>query len=566
MVKQEKRLDLRPFRRRITLLRAWEQAGLGGCVGVALSICTIVGDRLDLWDAKLSVLPAIVIAAALIGALSGLLTGYSDDQIARSIDRRSELDDRLTTVYEIEPPAEPDDESFIEAITSDTLPRLARVSPASLYPIRVRPIHWIFTGLAAICVILYIAFETTLLLPPSLRADAAALHRQAQQVQIVSKPFLKAADQPGATAEDKRLAKGIRRFVRDLQKNRLSKQEALIRANQLAAQAKLLEQKRSSALGDAVSKAETAGEQLSQMNQNASLQKTDAAKLADKEAALDRKAASLQQQISSLQNMLNSAGKNGMSKAETAKMESQLADLKKQLQEVELSKRAAEMLAKLMALPDYKAAQKLLEEKAEEEEAMELLQKLNNQDTGQPQDNQQQTQLTADQLKQIADRLDALAQQLNTDAKLRAYAKALLEAAKQARMGNQKGLSIALAGAFGMQGQSGSSEDYGQNGKSRGMPAPWRGYYGTLNRSNKSSMLNLKIPEHMITSEIGHNGPSSYEEELGPAHLDAKSGIPYQAMLPKYEKTEESALSKGDIPPEMRTKVRDYFDSLHQGQ
>jgi hypothetical protein len=78
-------------------------------------------------------------------------------------------------------------------------------------------------------------------------------------------------------------------------------------------------------------------------------------------------------------------------------------------------------------------------------------------------------------------------------------------------------------------------------------------------------MLKIKFQEHIVTSQRGHNGPETYEEQMGPAQLNAKSGIPYQAMLPKYEKTAESAMSKGDIPPEMRTKVKDYFDSLHRG-
>jgi hypothetical protein len=83
--------------------------------------------------------------------------------------------------------------------------------------------------------------------------------------------------------------------------------------------------------------------------------------------------------------------------------------------------------------------------------------------------------------------------------------------------------------------------------------------------NDKSTLLNLKFSDRIITSQKG-KGPESYEEELGPAQLGDKSGVPYQAMLPKYEKSAESTLSKSDIPPEMRTKVRNYFDSLHQGQ
>jgi hypothetical protein len=43
-----------------------------------------------------------------------------------------------------------------------------------------------------------------------------------------------------------------------------------------------------------------------------------------------------------------------------------------------------------------------------------------------------------------------------------------------------------------------------------------------------------------------------------------RSSIPYQAVLPTYQKMAESALSKSDIPPRERVRVRNYFDSLRK--
>jgi hypothetical protein len=536
------------------LLLAWRRAGIGGCVGSIISLIVIIGDRFDLWDTDIKAVCLFIVTGIIIGAGTALFVRYSDNQIARSIDRRSNLEDRLTTAYEIEK-----SDRFFEALEAETAPRLSTVKPQDLYLLRFYPAHFWCAGLVVTCALLFLILETPIFLPMARRIEAEDLRHQAVQIQQVTAPFLKQADKPGAGTDDKQLAKGIRQFIHDLQRGHLTKQEALIRANQLAAQAKQVEEKRNEAISAAIQQGSMAGQKLSEMAQNSSLQKTEEAKLADQ-------ASSLEKQISDLQSELNAAeaGKTPMSQSEKDALKSKISELQKELQRIKISERAAEMMAKLMALPDYKAAQKLMEERAEQQEAMNLLLKLQQQDT--PQQDGQQQQLTPEQLKAMADRLDQLAQQLNTDAKLRAYAKALLEAAKEAKMGNQQGLSVAIDNAFGLdQSYNGAPPDYGGNGRGSTAPGTWVGDHGKLNRSNKSTMLKIKFQEHIVTSQRGHNGPETYEEQMGPAQLNAKSGIPYQAMLPKYEKTAESAMSKGDIPPEMRTKVKDYFDSLHRG-
>ena len=90
----------------------------------------------------------------------------------------------------------------------------------------------------------------------------------------------------------------------------------------------------------------------------------------------------------------------------------------------------------------------------------------------------------------------------------------------------------------------------------------WRGYTNKPPMSAKSSLLKGKYVDHTITSQIGSQGDQTYVEVTGPTMPTGKTSVPYQSVLPKYEKTAETALNHSDIPPSERTKVRTYFDSL----
>jgi phosphate/sulfate permease len=540
-------IDLKPFRRRILFLRIWQRSAIGACAGAAIAIAAFIGDRADLWEATVPLVASAIVAGIVLGALSGLLGSYSDVDIARSIDRRSNLEDRLATVFEYSDSKSDEAGSFISATATQTGPKLAAIRAAQLYQYRLYKTHALFLVLLVICSFLYLFVDTTLLMPGSTKIDAAKLKKAAVLVQQIAKPVLDQADRPDATAGEKQLAKDIRKFVHDLQRAHITKQEALIRANELADQARQLEQNRNLALGQSLKNAQTAGAKLQQMMQSAAMQKSDAAKMAEQASALEKKMAALQDQLDAAR-----SGKTNLSKSEIAKLSKQLADMQHELQQIQLSEQAAEMLGKLQSMKAYQQAMQLLSRLQAESDLRQ----------------QGQGQMSAEQMKAIADQLDQLAKEMNTDAKLKAYAQSLLDAAKAARANDAAGVSAALEGAFSLseRDDKDAPPDMGGNGTGSTSPGTWVGDHGKLNLSNKSSLLHIKFKDRYITSQKGRNGSETYTEMLGPAHLDVKSDIPYQDMLPKYEKTEESALSKGEIPPEMRTKVRDYFDSLHQAE
>jgi hypothetical protein len=542
-------VDLTGFRRRIRALRAWRLGAVGGAIGAAAGIIALIGDWfgvVDMNPAKLGALVAIGVSA---GAIRAAVERYSDLQIARSIDRRSAFDDRLTTLYDID--ARHSAEEFREAVEADAMSRMENLSPASLYPFRASRWHWLFVSFAAACCLLYLAIDTPLFRSAAAKSEAVQLSHTAAQVTQIARPVLEQAKKADATDEDKALARDLQRFTHDLSKARMSKQEALIRANQLAEQAQKLQATKSAALASSLDKAQTAGERLQQMADKAKLEKSDAAKLADKERGLEQQIADAKQRLAA-----SRTGSSHMSASEQKALEQKIGDMEKALHTLRLSREAQEMMSKLAAMPEFQQAQELLKKLQEESQA---------EQDGEP------SRLTPDDMRRMADQLDQLAKQLNTDEKLKEYAQALLDAAKQARQGQAGNAASKLLGAFGLGGQgmsagtqsSGGTSDGGSKGN--GVPSKdiWTGDHGALNKADKSSLLNVKFQDRVITSQKGKTGPETYSETLGPSQLGAKSGVPYQALLPKYEKSAESALSKGNIPPQMRTQVRDYFSSLH---
>ncbi|HEY3266226.1 MAG TPA: hypothetical protein VGM37_04820 [Armatimonadota bacterium] len=67
-----------------------------------------------------------------------------------------------------------------------------------------------------------------------------------------------------------------------------------------------------------------------------------------------------------------------------------------------------------------------------------------------------------------------------------------------------------------------------------------------------------------MTSQKRAAGAETYVETLGPSQPTGRSSVPYQKVLPAYEKSAESALQRGDIPPAEQKRVREYFDSLRK--
>lgn len=533
-------MRLKPFRRRIRLLRASRCGAIGGCIGAAVSVVMAALDAFGVVYFEPWMLAVPVALGVLAGIARALFERLPDALVARSMDRRGGLEDRLTTAAEV--PVEAGPLAGIQH--EDAARHLEGLRPREMYPLRPNRWHGSLFALSLMTGLIFVVGNTAILRTQERRKEAEALRRTAAEVQRVTKPAMDMAKRADSTADEKDLARRLEKFTRDLDRARMTRQEALVKANDLAEQARRVESQRTAKMADSVQGAQTAAMKLAKMGENAQLAKGEEMKMAEQAADLERQIAGMRRRLEQGRN-----GKPGerLSEAERKALEKQLAEANKQLHELKLSMQAKKMLADLAANPDYQEAQRILAELAKQ-----AAQPANAAAERKP--------LTKEQMEAMAQRLEELAKKLDTDEKLKEYARQLMEAAKNARLCKDGQCSGGLLAACGLGGFSMGAK------KGAGSPSQdtWVGDHGTLPRDDKSSLLNVKFEDRVISSQRGEKGPETYQEVLGPSQPGGKSSVPYQKVLPNYEKSAESALKKSDIPPSERTKVRDYFDSLRQ--
>lgn len=533
-------LELTPFRRRIRLLRVWYCGAIGGTFGAGVALVMAGFDYFSVrYFSSWQLLIPLGIGI-LAGMIKALWERIPNTLIARSVDRRAGLEDRLTTASEVSSKQSP----LANALHQDATQHLHSLRARDLYRLRVTRWHGTLASFTALTGIVFLLGNTSFLRSSDARKEAQELKEIAKEVEQVSKPVLEEAKKETSAEADKELARRLENFASELRKARLNKQEALVKANQLAEQAKKVEQGRIDTMANSVKEAQTAAAQLEKRDQLAHMEKAESLKLAEEAKALEHQIAEMEQKLQA-----QKKGKGELSEQQKAEIAKRLEAAKKRLQSIHLSQQAQEFLRKLQSMPEYKEAQALLAKLAQSAAA---------QQAGQA------SELTPEQLEAAAQRLEALAKEFNTDAKLKELAKKLLEAAKNAKQCKGGNCAGGLLGAFGLGQGSGGLSQGGSKGAGAPSPDRWVGAHGSLNKDDKSSLLNAKLEDRVIQSQIGDKGSESYTEVLGPSQLGQRSAIPYQQVLPKYEKSAQAALKKGDIPPRLRTKVRDYFDSLHK--
>ncbi len=539
MKHEDNGMRLKPFRRRIRALRASRCGAIGGCIGAAVAVVMAALDAFGVVYFEPWMLAIPVVVGIVAGVLRAMFERLPDALVARSMDRRGGLEDRLTTAAEV--PVEAGPLAGIQH--EDAARHLESLRPREMYPLRPNRWHGSLFALSLMTGLIFVVGNTAILRTQERRKEAEALRRTAAEVQRVTKPALEQAKRVDATADEKDLARRLDKFTRDLDRARMTRQEALVKANDLAEQARRVESQRMAKMADSVQGAQTAALKLAKMGENAQLARGEEMKMAEQAADLERQIAEMRRRLEQ--------GKNGkpgeqMSEAERKALEKQLAEANKQLHELKLSMEAQKMLADLAANPDYQEAQRILAELAKQ--------------AAQPENAGERKPLTKEQMEAMAQRLEELAKTLDTDEKLKEYARQLKEAAKNARLCKDGQCSGSILAACGLGGFSTGA----QKGAGKPSQDTWIGDHGELARDDKSSLLNVKFEDRVITSQRGEKGPETYQEVLGPSQPGGKSSVPYQKVLPNYEKSAESALKKSDIPPSERTKVRDYFDSLRQ--
>lgn len=447
---------LKPFRRRVRLVLAWRYAAVGGAIGTALALLTDLGDWLGRWEADPVVLVLTIVLGLIIGVAYAFLRSLPSEAVAQLIDRRAELKDRVTTALLCS------ETPFLEPLREDALTQLASVRPSKIFRFRLTAWH----GVVAV---LFLALLVSRFLPQlplpflaSFRQDRKEAKQVVENLQRVLKPIVEHAKEPEATEFEKALAQQIRELYKRSQQGRLSKKEALLKAEKLLAEAEKIQRQSQEHLKKVSTKAITAAETLKE----AMKQKAMASQMQEMRALLDRMREierqlrsqnltptqrqlleaekqllqrtlsamgqlnqqeiqklmeALKQQQAQLQKMLQSGQ---LTPGEQQLLQQQLQSIQQQMRALQLSKQAQEFLQKLMNDPNFREAMRIL---AELQKQLQQLQE------------GQIPQLSPEELEQMLKELEKaieeLAKQFGDDEKIRELARQILEAAKRLKEG-----------------------------------------------------------------------------------------------------------------------------------
>ena len=592
---------LRPYRRRVRLLLAWKLGAIGGSVG---ALTATVLSFLD-WRAVLFVptfwLPLTVGIGILLGIGWALLLRLPDSAIAQLIDRRAGLKDRLQTALEHTDASHLFDPPLIE----DAQRALYQTHPAQIFKPRFTRWQGLLVGTVALALLMHFLPQILAIALPERCEEQKEIAQSAKQIEEVVKPIVEEAKKPDADEIAKRIAQNAELYNKRAREAKMSKQEALLRYNQILEDARKLEQKNTQKMAQSAQKALSAGEQLQKLShkkqqelQNATqdlqaqlqqiqqqldtgkdlqgnplsadqrmslqnqMRQLQATLRAMQNPAAQTQMSDLQKRLQELQKQLQSgkdAKGNLLSKEQMEALRKERERLQQQIRALKLSQEAQEFLRKLYNEPTFKAAMEHLR-KLTEEMRKNMQQQQN---PNQAEKAQLSPEEIEKQLQELEKQLVELAKKYQSDEQIRQLAQQILEQVKQMKKLNQcNGACAGLGTCFGLGLGAGI-------GGIRQGPAWDKGEYGgqpeLFNQGDKQPELKIPMKDIAISGQQPLlPGPAEYQDFEAPP-LPGGTSIPLKQALPTYQKKAEQALNQQNIPPAERKRVKRYFESLQKG-
>ncbi len=560
-------LDLKPFSKRIRTVYAWQGLGWGLCAGGVVASLGVVLDRLRVIEMEPVTLALTLGSGAILGAVIGAARRISSEGLARSIDRRAGLEDRLVTAqFSTEGSAAGE---FEEAVRTDAGTRAKALDPRRLYPAKFGRAHssGLVTAVAASA--LFLAGNAGLLLSPSERAARETIAEKAKTLERLRKENLDEPEENQDDPELKALSKELQKLQKDLEKSRLSKEEMLQKANEILKKANELKSLQTENLEKELAKAESALEQwqkqeldkqlgkesLSQEQlQNASLSAAERQAMKDQlESELrsaEQKATALNSALSELNKKLQNRNlTDEQRKALEKEKEALSKELAEQLKKAEIAKQGLKGL-------ELTAEQREILDKLRNDPMMkeirELASKLQREASQAKKGNR--PELTKEQLDEIKKKLEEFLEKMKDEDARKEYLKQLLEAIKKAKkLGNCNGVCM-LPGLGLLPGGPGPGPDNDTMLLDT----------GRVNKLDKPVETKGKGQAEFVATERddARMGQETYIEIKAPTTLGTMSSVPYRKVLPKYKEKAESAVRKSQIPKEHQARVKKYFDSL----
>ncbi|MEI7985267.1 MAG: hypothetical protein WCI55_06535 [Armatimonadota bacterium] len=369
-----------PFRRRIKFLQALEGVAAGIAVGSLIGIVWAILDWRGIFYFEWNQFAILIIASVVIGIAVRTLRRIDDLSIARSIDRRAKLKDRLGTSAEINI----HDNSFSQLLNDDATAQLSGLKPNSLYPVRLKRFHFVgIIGIAFIACILFFS-NSKLFLPQEAVVAKESMKKESKRLEELKKAiFDDSTDKKSTSPELLALQKDLMKLQKDYEKARIDPKEAMIRADELAKKADELAKKSAVQELDKLKESESMLDKMQKdALQKAGLEKVDMDSVKMSDADFNQKmeaskqnaenskskADELQKKLESLKAQLNKPGLDAAAKKDIEnqiqKTEKELQDAlknaeqaQKEMESMQLSQEARDVLKKIYGDPMWKKIQ-----------------------------------------------------------------------------------------------------------------------------------------------------------------------------------------------------------------
>lgn len=567
--------NLKKFGWRIRILRMWKFAAISLAASAAFALALIGADAMLWIDFPVTYSVWVATVGLVIGALVGAFLPISELMIAKSIDRRSGNQDRLSTAWQ----KQDSEEMFTEAQQDDAASSLQQITPKEVYPFSFG--RWQGAACAscfALAAVVWVV-QSEILLSADQKAQKNKLERAQAAVERIVKQ-LEVDDNTGDKAAEKKLAAELKKFAREMERGKLNNEQAMQKAQKLAEdakklteqrlekaaermeqiQAKVLQEKFKESGGDLGNLKDLKLDKMQMEQMRDLMQKSGADQMPSnnldsktmealgmdnstsemmKMSEQQREALSkaLAQEQKNIQQQMQNGNLTAEQQKALQERQEMLRDLAKQL---ELSEDVRKALQELQNMKEYKELQ----------EMMQKLQKAAEQV-------QNGEQLTDEQLKEMQEQLEALAEQMKDPAAKEAMRQAMKEMMEQLKNGQldaqtMQQLMAMMGGASGMPGtggvDGGSFQGEGENQKGDPMKLDAKGN-----------------PTAVRGSRDEKRGTDAYTEIKAPTMVGSRTSVPYKEVLPQYKKSAESAVNNNQVKPKHRQRVKEYFESLSGG-
>ncbi|HRK20889.1 MAG TPA: hypothetical protein PLX06_03740 [Fimbriimonadaceae bacterium] len=226
--------ELKAFAKRIARALAWRFAAVGLFLGMLVALVLAGADFLGwIWvDWRWLIAAPMVVAA--LGAMLGFLRKPKTSEIAASLDQRAGLRDRLTSGIELEAAGHP----FAHEVHEDAVFALKSLDPKQLYPVRYLRWHSLALVAGLLAAGLFLLGNTPVFDSAERKREKEEMKKQAEDIAEVVKPVLREKD---LSPMSKEYAKDLERFAQELERARMDRKVALMKANELANEGENLE-------------------------------------------------------------------------------------------------------------------------------------------------------------------------------------------------------------------------------------------------------------------------------------------------------------------------------------